>query len=276
MIFALFLAATLGLGERSVSDPHLVPLNVTPYIASNGRNSVAVWTMRRGTEIYSIRELFDRDGNVIDDATIWKGAIGVTGIATDGERYLVTFDQAMPLLLDANGAPIRFIPTSKATAVASDGSGFVLWNQYSLSVQLLDREGAAIGERISVPDWIVTIASAGSGYIVVTSRSIYMLQRGVLSDPIAMIAPSHDAGAASYGDETIVALRYYDHIRLIPIAHGVAGTPADIAASDGNRIGAFRTGTEFVVWYNDGAGTNAMYVAGDGTVLTTAWGRGTA
>lgn len=266
MLIALLIAA-LGISERQVSDPHLVPSNVTPFVVSNGRTTIAVWAMLRSNQPYTMRALLDRDGNVIDAASIWKGNWAVYGIATDGDRYLVAIDQQMALLLDENGKLIRRVAvTPNASAIASDGSTFAIVNRYA-GVQLLDRDGNAIGDLISVPERILAIAGAGSGYLIVTANSLRTLQHGVLSSPIELpVGDASYAAVATNGDETIVALRFVDRVRVIPLAHGIAGPWNDIRATWGSRVGALWTGAQFIVWYDDDAGTNVAQFARDGAV----------
>jgi len=235
MILPLLLAATLGFGERPVSDLQLVPTPGDARVASNGRNFIAAWVAQRMYQRYVFRAVIDGDGNVIDSAPIWKLDYDVvTGIASDGERYLIGFEDAkLALLLDENGNLVRSVSAPQTSAVASDGSTFALVT--GNGVQLLDRDGGAIGVPISCPERIRAIAGAGSGYVVVTDKSVRTLQHGVLSAPV-------DGGAV--------------------------GLPADITSAYGSKFAILWTGNEFIVSFFDGNGTNAVRVSREGTLLS--------
>lgn len=266
MLFALLIGAVFAFGERPVSDAHLAPEHAQQFVASNGRNSVAVFSLWRSFNGYIFRTLFDREGRVVDDVAVWSSSSPVTGIATDGDRYLAALREGGALLLDGGGNFLRFIATPPASAVASNGSGFALALTSPSAVQLLDRDGMPAGAPIPTPDNIRAIAGAGSDYIVVTATSVRMLRHGVLSEPNnAQIERPTAAAVASNGREAIVAVRYGNTF-LIPVMDGVAGTPVSLG-DIGSFFSVFWTGTNFVVSNDSHTGTYVAYVTSRGVVL---------
>ncbi len=269
MRVALLITAMLGFGERPVSDVHLAPDFAVMFVASNGRNSVAVFSSWRADRGYIFRTLFDRDGNVVDDVAIWKSSSAVTGIASDGDRYLATLEDGGAVLLDGDGNFLRFIETPPNSMVASNGAGFVVVLTSPNAVQFLDRDGVAIGMPVALPDVARAIGGAGSDYIVVTMTSVRMLRHGVLSEPIYTQTDRLQAASiASNGDQAIVAMSFSGRTQLLPIVRGVAGRPkADLR--DIYTSGALWTGTEFLFWYATEQGRFVAHLTTGAVVRTT-------
>jgi len=287
-ILPLFFAAAtvLGFGERPAADLQLVPMPASPRVASNGRGFVGVWTDTRNNDWFLFRAAIDGAGNVVDSQPIAPTSPYATSrIASDGDRYLVALGYSPKgLLLDEHGDVIREIALPQCDALASNGSGYAVVVS-SNAVQLLDREGDPIGDRIVINEWIVAIAGSGSDYIVLThdGRHLYMrtLSRsGTLSSakdagyfPIwgGDVMMPFSAAVASNGPESVIAVRMADSTSIVPI-HGNAIGPARVIRRDveyGNTVDVLWTGNEFIVSDRDSTnGTTLVHVSHDGSVVS--------
>jgi len=163
-VAGLLLAATTALPfeEAPASSVRLVPsVAYYPLIASNGRNFVLTWDGRRATGWFVFRAVVDAGGTIVDSRPIGNAdALGVVGIASDGDSYLIATESDGALLLDADGALQRTIQAPADTQyVASNGGSFLLASRSAL--QMLDRSGAPIGPPIRSPETIVAVAGNG-------------------------------------------------------------------------------------------------------------------
>jgi hypothetical protein len=242
---------------------------VPPYVASNGNNVVLAWQSTRGDQPFVFRAVIDRLGRVQESGSIAKAEGTVSGIASDGDRYLITQRyRGNALLLDHDDRLLRKIASPPANGVASNGASYALFDDNA--VHLLDRDGNAI-TTVASPEHIRAIVAAGDGYAVVTAGSqrlfLRMLLHGVLSDAVdAGVQPDGNVYVASNGHETLIALRSAGAIRFI-----AGGKTIDVPSAWGSTgaVHAAWNGSVFEVSYAESGGTKLARVTSDGTLLGT-------
>src|SRR5689334_4552168 len=176
-----------GFEERPVSDLSLAsPIISAVAAAANDRHFVVVFTARRNHADHLFRAVIDGDGTVVDSRSVNDTSDDSIAMATDGERFLVKLRYGPSLLLDGNGDLLRTIDARGSCCVASNGASFLAG--VNAGLQLLDRDGDAVGLPIALTESLAALGAAGSDYLVVTTAggrySLRTLARGVLAPPV--------------------------------------------------------------------------------------------
>jgi MYXO-CTERM domain-containing protein len=211
-----------------------------PAVAYDGSRYLVVWQDLRGLDVSLLAARVADDGTVLDPYGIYLAYGGSPTVASDGSTFLVVYkadDPANPgpsstrglrvsgagAVLDPGGFAIDAAPSYISTAVASNGSGFlVAASIYKNNARTAAFKRVTAGGAVLDPAWntlgnasplanypsapFIGVASDGTNYMVTWANTRIQAMRvspqGALLDPQPV--PVSPAPAGAYGDDSPV------------------------------------------------------------------------